>query len=80
VVVDQLFNTLDEALRFADEKDIAAEATHKEKEAKKTGTIGRLGLRYVVNHDDSVTVNAGGSFSKIYQNLDAAIEAEGPVN
>lgn len=80
VVVDQLFNTLDEALRFADEKDIAAEAIQKERQAIRTGTIGRLGLRYVVNHDDSVTVNAGGSFSKIYQNLDAAIEAEGPVN
>lgn len=76
----ELFNSLEEALIFFDEKDKYSESCMKERQSNLVGTIGSKNLHFTVNQDGSVVVRVGGAFSRTYQTLDAAIESEGPVN
>jgi hypothetical protein len=81
VLGEQLFPTLEESLRKADQLDRAlqAEVTKRKEEESRTGTLGNCSMKYVINPDDTVTVSAG-TWSKTYSNLAAAVEAEGSVN
>lgn len=76
----ELFNSLDEALVFFDEKDRYSESCMRERQSNLAGTIGPKNLHFTVNQDGSVVVRAGGAFSRTYKTLDTAIESEGPVN
>lgn len=81
VLDELLFDTLEEALVTADKQDRELQnnaSVAKEKDQLR-GTLGNCAIAYIINPDKSVTVSAG-SWSKVYPSLEAAVEAEGPVN